>query len=144
MARQRAVETLAIVGMLGAHPRQLAGVGLGHHRRPSVGRGRGGPPVRALTVFVFVMGVIIIIGFGVVAAVIAGRMARGNAPAAVVAQHSATTTIDIPKGARVEGMTTAPDRLILDLLLPDGGHRLVIVDLSSGARVGTIELQPVP
>jgi Family of unknown function (DUF6476) len=100
--------------------------------------------LRALTVFVVGMGVIIVIGFGVVAAVIAGRMARGNAPAANVAQPFRTTAIDIPKGARVEAMTTSPDRLVVDLLLPDGERRLVIIDLVSGARVGTVELHPAP
>ena len=39
-------------------------------------------------------------------------------------------------------MTTAPNRLILDLVLPDGERQLVIVDLATGARLGTIELRP--
>ncbi len=39
-------------------------------------------------------------------------------------------------------MTTAPNRLILDLVLPDGEHELVVLDLASGARLGTIELHP--
>jgi hypothetical protein len=71
-------------------------------------------------------------------------MARGNAPAANVAQPFRTTAIDIPKGARVEAMTTSPDRLVVDLLLPDGERRLIIIDLVSGARVGTVELHPAP
>src|SRR5579885_1278295 len=52
--------------------------------------------------------------------------------------------IDIPRGARIATMTTASDRLILDLVLPDGGHRIVLIDLASGALVGKIDLRPMP
>jgi Family of unknown function (DUF6476) len=97
--------------------------------------------LRALTVFVVVMGVILVVGFGAVIAVIAGRMSR-NAPAASTEQHFSTSAIEIPRGARVEAMTTAPDRLILDLVLPNGERQVIVLDMSSGARLGTIELHP--
>jgi hypothetical protein len=38
-------------------------------------------------------------------------------------------------------MTAAPNRLILDLALPDGERRLLVIDLATGARLGTIELR---
>jgi hypothetical protein len=41
-------------------------------------------------------------------------------------------------------MTTGTDRLVLELVLPEGGHQLVIVDLATGARLGTIELRAQP
>jgi hypothetical protein len=41
-------------------------------------------------------------------------------------------------------MTAGPDRLILALVSPDGGRQLVIIDLASGSRLGTIELRPIP
>jgi hypothetical protein len=41
-------------------------------------------------------------------------------------------------------MTTAPDRLILDLVLPDGNRQIVVLDLATGARVGEIELHSAP
>ncbi|HTV43751.1 MAG TPA: DUF6476 family protein [Stellaceae bacterium] len=99
--------------------------------------------MRALTVFVVIMGVVIVVGFGVVAAVIAGRMSRG-APVAgtAIAGHSFATSLDLPQGARIAAMTTAPDRLILQLALPDGSSRLVILDLATGARLGSIALKP--
>jgi Family of unknown function (DUF6476) len=122
----------------------MAGLGVGDHRQRSAAGAVGTGPVRALTVFVVVMGVVIVIGFGIVAAVIAGRMTRGNAPPANAAPPFRTTAIDIPKGARVEAMTTSPDRLVVDLLLPDGERRLIIIDLVSGARVGAVELHPAP
>ncbi len=80
--------------------------------------------MRALTVFVIVMGVVIILGFGVVAAVIAGRMSRVERPAGAAAGASSFATgFDLPRGARIAAMTTAPDRLILQLALPDGASR---------------------
>jgi hypothetical protein len=97
--------------------------------------------VRALTVFVIVMGVILVVGFGVVVAVIAGRMSRSG-PSTSADQRFPTAVVDIPRGARIEAMTPASDRLILDLVLPDGQHQLVVFDLTSGARLGTIELHP--
>jgi hypothetical protein len=99
--------------------------------------------LRGLTVFVVVMGVILVIGFGAVVAVIAGRMSRGG-PAPGIAHPFPTAAVEIPRGARVEAMTTAPDRLILDLILPDGERQLVILDAGTGARLGTIELHQMP
>ena len=99
--------------------------------------------MRALTVFVVVMGVVIVVGFGVVAAVIAGRMARGGRPTATASvAGSFATSREVPHGSRVEAMTTAPDRLILRLALPDGTGELVVLDLATGARLGTIALHP--
>ncbi|MGH7048255.1 MAG: DUF6476 family protein [Stellaceae bacterium] len=98
--------------------------------------------MRALTVFVIVMGVVIVVGFGVVAAIIAGRMSRGAPVAGAAAGHAFATSLDLPPGARIAAMTTAPDRLILQLALPDGASRLVILDLTTGARLGSIALNP--
>jgi hypothetical protein len=140
---ERAVETLPALAGADADPRRLAEAGPDDHRPGAATGVFGTRPVRALTVLVVVMGIVIVIGFGVVAAVIAGRMARGNAPTAT-APAFRTTAIDIPKGAKVEAMTTSPDRLVVDLVLPDGERRLVILDLASGVRVGTIELHQAP
>jgi hypothetical protein len=52
----------------------------------------------------------------------------------------AESAIEIPRGARVEAMTTAPDRLILDFVLPNGNRQIVVIDLTTGARVGIIQL----
>ena len=99
--------------------------------------------MRALTVFVIVMGVVIIVGFGVVAAVIAGRMSRGARPVGPAAAAASTfaTSLDLPRGARIEMMTTASNRLILQVVLPGGSAELVVLDLATGARLGTIELR---
>jgi Family of unknown function (DUF6476) len=96
--------------------------------------------MRGLRIFVIVMGIVIVVGFGVVIAVIAGRMGRREM---VGAAHAfAGGTVEIPAGARVEVMTATSDRLVLDLALPDGAHQIMVFDLATGARLGTIELRP--
>jgi hypothetical protein len=99
--------------------------------------------MRALKILVIVMGVMLVVGFAALVAVIAGRVSRGG-PAATAAHGFAAPPIDIPRGARIESMTAGPDRLILALALPEGGRQLVIIDLTNGVRLATIELHPVP
>jgi hypothetical protein len=96
--------------------------------------------MRVLKVLVVVMGVMLIGGFAVLVAVVAGRLSRGgSAP-----RSFAATAIDIPRDARIEAMTVGTDRLVLELVLSQGGHQLVVVDLATGARLGTIELRAAP
>jgi hypothetical protein len=95
--------------------------------------------MRALNIFVWVMAVVIIVGFGVVAAVIAGRLSHREAAGA--ARPFAAPAIPIPAGARVEAMAVSADRLVLDLSLPSGGRDILILDLATGTRLGTIELR---
>jgi hypothetical protein len=96
--------------------------------------------MRAVKILVVVMGVILIGGFAVLVGVIAGRLSRGgNVPRSFPA-----TSIDIPRDARIEAMTVGTDRLVLELVLPEGGRRLVVIELATGARLGTIELRAAP
>ncbi len=97
----------------------------------------------ALKIVVVVMGVMLVAGFAALILVIAGRVSHGG-PGAPVDRPFPTKAVEIPRGARIEAMTTAPNRLILDLVLPDGERQLVVLDLASGARLGTIELHPAP
>jgi hypothetical protein len=99
--------------------------------------------MRALKILVVAMGVMLVVGFAALVALIASRISRG-VPAATAAHGFAAAPIDIPRGARIEAMTAAPDRLILALALPEGGRQLVVIDLTKGVRLGTIELHPVP
>lgn len=97
--------------------------------------------MRALKAVVVVMGIMLIVGFAALIFVIAGRMShRGIGETA--GRPFSTGAVPIPRGARIEAMTTAENRLILDLVLPGGERQLVILDLGSGARIGTIELHP--
>ena len=95
--------------------------------------------MRALNVLVVVMGVLIVIGFAALIVGIAAKMSRDR-PAASVERPFAATAIDIPPGARIEAMTASANRLILELALPDGERQLLVVDLATGARLGTIAL----
>jgi len=96
--------------------------------------------MRALKALVVVMGIMLIGGFAVLVAVIVGRVSHGGSPP----RSFAPTAIDIPQGARIEAMTAGTDRLILDLALPEDRRQLVIIDLATGARLGTVELRPAP
>jgi hypothetical protein len=96
--------------------------------------------MRGLKILVVVMGVMIVIGTTALIAGIAIKVSH-NRPAVGAARPFAASAIDIPRGARIEAMTAAPNRLILDLALPDGERRLVVIDLATGARLGTIELR---
>jgi hypothetical protein len=96
--------------------------------------------MRALKILVVVMGVMLIGGFALLVAVVAGRLPRG----ASVPRSFAATAIDIPRDARIEAMTAGADRLVLELVLPEGRRQLVVVDLATGARLGTIELRAPP
>ena len=97
--------------------------------------------MRALNLLVVVMGVLIVIGFAALIAGIAGKMSRDR-PGASVERPFGATAIDIPPAARIEAMTASPNRLILELALPGGDRQLLVVDLATGARLGTIALRP--
>jgi len=94
--------------------------------------------MRALKTLVVVMGIMLIGGFAGLVAVIAGRLSHSNAP------RSFATAIDIPRGARIEGMAAGADRLVLDVGLPEGSRQLLVIDLTTGARLGKIELRTAP
>jgi len=96
--------------------------------------------MRALKILVAVMGIMLIGGFAVLVAVIAGRLSRGaNIPRSLPA-----AAVDIPSGARIEAMAAGTDRLVLGLVLPEGRRQLVVIDLATGSRLGTIELRAAP
>lgn len=95
-----------------------------------------------LKVLVIVMGILIVVGFIIVAAEIARRMSSANpagppaGPTAVFSQR-----ITLPAGARVVSMTTAAERLIVHLETP-AGPAAYIVDPRNGALLGTVEFPP--
>jgi hypothetical protein len=94
--------------------------------------------MRALKTLVVVMGIMLIGGFAALVAVIAGRLSHNSAP------RSFATAIDIPPGARIEAMAAGVDRLVLDIILPEGGRQLLVIDLTTGAHLGIVELRTTP
>jgi hypothetical protein len=99
--------------------------------------------MRALKILVVVMGIMIVGGFAALVVIIIGRVShRGPAPAET--PKAFARPIDIPRGARIEAMTAGGNRLVVGLELPDGDRQLLIIDLATGARLGTVELHPAP
>ena len=98
--------------------------------------------MRALKILVVVMGVMILAGVAALVVVIAGRLSRGGAGTS--APPFAASPIELPAGARIETMSTGGDRLVIDLVLPDGNRRLVIIDLATGRFLGAIPLRTAP
>jgi hypothetical protein len=95
-----------------------------------------------LKVLVIVMGLMIVVGFIIVAAEMARRMSSANVanpPAAATAMF--TQRISLPPGARVISMTTAGDRLVVHIET-GSGHAAYIVDPRNGALLGTVEFPP--
>ena len=96
--------------------------------------------MRSLRILVAAMGVMLIGGFALLVAVVVGRLSHGGS----FPRSFPATAIDIPRGARIGAMTTGTDRLVLELVMPEGGHQLVVVDLATGTRLGTIDLRASP
>jgi hypothetical protein len=99
--------------------------------------------VRGLKILVIVMAVMILAGFAAIVIVIAGRMPR-SAPATAPSQPFAAAPIELPAGARIETMGVGSERLVLEILLPDGNRRLVIIELATGRPLGAIPLRTAP
>jgi len=98
------------------------------------------PSLRALKILVVVMGIMLVVGLAALVAVIAGRVSRG--PSAISGPRPvAAAPLDLPPGARIETIGVGAERLVLAVVLPDGDRELVIVDITSGRRLGSIPLR---
>jgi hypothetical protein len=99
--------------------------------------------MRALKILVIVMGVMILAGFSGIVIVIAGRLTHG-APGNAPSQPFTAAPIELPAGARIETIGVSSDRLVLDIVRPDGEHRLLIIDIATGRQLGAIPLRIAP
>ena len=99
--------------------------------------------MRALKIAVIVMGVMLVVGTVVLIGAISARVSHKPAEPATKPGF-VTQPIDLPPGARIEAMTAGSDRLIIDLLLPEGTRQLLVIDLATGQRLGTIPLRTAP
>jgi len=93
-----------------------------------------------LKVLVIVMGLLIVVGFGVVATEIARRMSNPNAVASPAGAFNAR--VALPSGARVVAMQSVGDRLVFHVELQGGQAAAYIVDPRTGALQGTVEFPP--
>jgi hypothetical protein len=98
--------------------------------------------MRALKILVVVMGIMLVAGFAALVVIIAGRLSRGGP--AVAGQPFAAAPLDVPAGARIETIGVGAERLVLNILLPNGNRELWVIDLTSGRRLGTIPLRAAP
>lgn len=103
--------------------------------------------MRTLKIAVVVMGIMLVVGFVALIAVIAGRVA--NKQKAIEAGGATTVPfaaapIDLPAGARIETLAVGPDRIVVDLMLAGGERQLVVIDLASGRKLGTVPLRSAP
>jgi hypothetical protein len=103
--------------------------------------------VRALRILVIVMGIILVGGFVALIISIAymtkHRETALPVPATTRSPYAAPA-IELPAGARIEAMALGADRLVLNIITPDGNRELLVLDLASGRRLGTIPLRAAP
>jgi hypothetical protein len=99
--------------------------------------------LRALKILVAVMGVLLVIGVAALVAMLAVRLSHRPGAASTATAFTAPP-IELPHGAKIETMTTAPDRIVLQVDLVDGSVELVVIDLATGRLLGTIPLKEAP
>ena len=106
--------------------------------------------MRGLKALVIILGVLLVGGTVTLVGAIIWRGSHRGAVDSAAAPPLGTpgkpfeTTLDLPAGATVASTDVAGERLVLKLALPDGRQQIVIVDIRTGARLGTIELQGRP
>ena len=94
--------------------------------------------MRGLKMLVTVMGVLLVGGVVALVVAIAGRMSHRPPPSPGAAFTAPPITL--PHGAKIEMMSTGPDRIVLEIALADGSAELVVIDLASGRQLGLIPL----
>ena len=97
------------------------------------------PQERALKGLVIVLGVLLVAGFMVLIITIAFRIAnRDSGGAGATAEINAEVTR--PPGSELAGMTAEGNRLFLRFTLASGEDLIVIVDASTGERLGELRI----
>lgn len=93
--------------------------------------------LRFLKILVAVMGVMLVVGVVALAATVAARLSHRAPPPGTA---FVALPIVLPAGAKIEAMSTGPDRIVLSLALADNTRRLLVIDLQTGRLLGTIPL----
>jgi hypothetical protein len=96
--------------------------------------------MRSIQALVIVMGILIVGGMTLVGYQIVTTV--GESPAAPASFGE--VELALPPGARVLDMAAIDDRLVLRVEGGDGRQRLLVLDPSTGALVGTMVLTPAP
>jgi len=99
--------------------------------------------MRALRLLVIVLGVLLVGGTLALVGAIIVRSQHGAESRAIAPKGAPyDTVLDLPAGAVIESLQPAGERLVVRLGLPDGREEIIVLDLGSGARRGTMELRP--
>ena len=88
-------------------------------------------------VIVIAMGVLIVIGFIVVAVTLVARMQDAAAP-----DEAYRTTVSLPRGAEVVETTITEDHILLRLSGDVEGDWLLVIDAGTGVERGRTRLLP--
>jgi len=97
--------------------------------------------MRGLKILVVAMGVLLIVGVVALVAAIAARLSHRSPPPGMA---FTAPPIMLPRGAKIETMSTGPDRIVLQVDLADGSVELVVIDLATGRQLGIIPLRESP
>lgn len=98
------------------------------------------PNMRALKLLVIVLGVLLLLGIGVLAATVVWRIEHGRPASAKSAPTVTAQRVILPAGAKVVATDVDAGRLVARIELPGGGVRVVVFDLATGGEVATIDL----
>jgi hypothetical protein len=103
--------------------------------------------MRALKALVIGMGILIVLAFGLLVYGLVKRSAEpvaSSAATGAVVHPYGPVAIALPPGARLVDTQASEGRLLVQLELAGGVRRVLVLDLASGALVGSIELKPQP
>lgn len=99
---------------------------------------------RGMVILVVVMGIVLVVGFGILVATIIYRASGGNsqqedAPAAIISENAEILSVVRPAGATLLGATSNGGRMTLHFQ-GESGDVVLVVELASGAVVSRIEI----
>ena len=99
--------------------------------------------MRALKALVIFMGVVIVLGVTVIFVTIFNRLQNGTLSQNASPDSGFATQVGVPAGS-LAGITADGGRIVLRYELSGGGVRLVVIDSSSGRRLGVVDLVEEP
>ena len=110
-----------------------------------------GANYRVLLAVVIILGVLIVVAFGVLVAGFILGWSNHDRPAAAPVAAPATTAapaqpwlaqLDVPAGMRIADVHADGGRVVVHLVSPAGGEEIVLVDAATGRVIGRIALKP--
>ena len=103
----------------------------------------------ALKAAVIIMGVLIVGGMGFLVYGLSVGLHKdpvfktdsvAQAPSPTLLNRFGDISVDLPDGAQLDDYRLQGDRLVISVSVLGGGTKLIVVDLATGSRLGTITL----